>query len=110
MYSVTAQKLRSAGRSPRRARLHRGYLLSAPAIGSSIAIFREDTGKRMVTTKVTRVLASDRVLFVQTENSLYRITIHGRVVFHERRQRFIPIATSEVALSMDDEPKTNAQG
>ena len=107
MYSVTTQKLRSGGRAPKRRRLHHGYLLSTPVVGSSLVMFREDTGTRMVTTEVVRILTSDRTLFVETENSLYRIAVHSRVVFQDRRQRFIPIATGELSLSIEEEPLTS---
>ncbi|MEM9456679.1 MAG: hypothetical protein AAGF11_21055 [Myxococcota bacterium] len=42
-----------------------------------MVIFRDPNGRRMVTTAVRRVLTpgEDNVLYVETENSVYRIAI-----------------------------------
>lgn len=42
-----------------------------------MVIFRDPNGRRMVTTAVRRVLTTgeDNVLYVETENSVYRISI-----------------------------------
>lgn len=42
-----------------------------------MVIFRDPNGRRMVTTAVRRVLTTgeDNVLYVETENSVYRIAI-----------------------------------
>ncbi len=59
-------------------RIYEGYLLSSPVVGRGMVIFRDPNGRRMVTTAVRRVLTpgEDNVLYVETENSVYRIAIH----------------------------------
>jgi hypothetical protein len=98
MFSVTTEKLRSQGRRPKRRRQHRGFLLAKPVVGNALVLFREDSGTRMVTSPITRVLGSSRVLFIETENSLYRVTVHSKVVYQDREQCFIPVPTQEVSL------------
>ncbi len=58
-------------------RIYEGYLLSAPVVGRGMVIFRDPNGRRMVTTAVRRVLTpgEDNILYVETENSVYRIAI-----------------------------------
>ena len=58
-------------------RIYEGYLLSSPVVGRGMVIFRDPNGRRMVTTAVRRVLTTgeDNVLYVETENSVYRIAI-----------------------------------
>lgn len=58
-------------------RIYEGYLLSHPSVGRGMVIFRDPNGRRMVTTAVRRVLApgEEKVLYVETENSVYRIAI-----------------------------------
>lgn len=58
-------------------RIYEGYLLSSPIVGRGMVIFRDPNGRRMVTTAVRRVLTTgeDNVLYVETENSVYRIAI-----------------------------------
>lgn len=77
-----------------------GFLLAAPVIGNALVLFREDAGSRMVTTPVLRVMGSDRVIFIETENSLYRLEVHGQVVYRDQAQRFVPLATREVRLHL----------
>ncbi|MBT8494844.1 MAG: hypothetical protein KJO07_17440 [Deltaproteobacteria bacterium] len=110
MFSVTSEKLRSQGRRPKRRREHRGFLLTKPVVGNSLVLFREDTGTRIVTSPIIRVLGSSRVLFIETENSLYRITVHSRVVYQGCEQRFIPVPTQEVSLYADQAGLTGAGG
>lgn len=100
MLSVTAEKLRSSGRMPKRRRKQAGYLVNAPEVGSAMILFREDTGRQLVTTPVVRLMAAERILYIETENSLYRITVHGRLEFENHEQRFVPIATRELSLSV----------
>lgn len=61
-------------------RIYEGFLLSEPTVGRGMVIFRDPNGRRMVTTTVRRVLtapeaAESNVLYVETENSVYRISI-----------------------------------
>ena len=51
--------------------------LSEPVVGRGMVIFRDPNGRRMVTTAVRRVLTTSEtnVLYVETENSVYRISI-----------------------------------
>lgn len=49
--------------------------LMKPGLGLSVALYRRDTGRRVFTTPVERILldeSGDR--FVQTKNSLYRFS------------------------------------
>ena len=81
MLSVVATKIRS-GRdgSPLTStvgRIYEGYLLAEPAVGRGMVIFRDPNGRRMVTTAVRRVLSTSEadILYVETENSVYRLWI-----------------------------------
>jgi len=58
-------------------RIYEGFLLAEPVVGRGMVIFRDPNGRRMVTTAVRRILTagSDRELYVETENSVYRISI-----------------------------------
>ena len=59
MVSVTARKIRDHGNeraSVGVGRIYTGYLISYPAIGRGMVIFRDPNGHRMVTTPVRRVL------------------------------------------------------
>ena len=58
-------------------RIYEGYLLSAPVVGRGMVLFRDPNGRRMVTTAVCRILTTsdDAVLYVETENSVYRLRI-----------------------------------
>ena len=82
MVSVTARKIRELG-SERPAgasgRIYTGYLISYPYIGRGMVIFRDPHGHRMITTPVRRVLGepTGQTLYVETENSVYRLTFHG---------------------------------
>jgi len=79
--SVVATKIRTSrglrSLSSTIGRVYEGYLLSAPIVGRGMVIFRDPNGRRMVTTAVRRVLTpgEDNVLYVETENSVYRISI-----------------------------------
>src|SRR5262250_961803 len=82
MVSVTARKVRdhSGERSSVGVgRLYTGYLISYPIVGRGMVIFRDPHGHRMITTPVKRVLSEPGVdtLYVETENSVYRLTFHG---------------------------------
>jgi hypothetical protein len=46
-----------------------------------MVIFRDPNGHRMVTTPVRRVLTDpdSETIYVETENSVYRLTIHSAV-------------------------------
>jgi hypothetical protein len=79
--SVVATKIRTChgmgGPSSTVGRIYEGYLLSSPVVGRGMVIFRDPNGRRMVTTAVRRVLTTgeDNILYVETENSVYRIAI-----------------------------------
>src|SRR5512134_1103043 len=84
MVSVTARKIRE--HVPSRAmataagtRVYTGFLISYPVVGRGMVIFRDPHGHRMITTPVKRVLGEPdgRTLYVETENSVYRLTFHG---------------------------------
>lgn len=79
--SVVATKIRTSrdggGLTSTVGRIYEGYLLSEPVVGRGMVIFRDPNGRRMVTTAVRRVLTTSEtnVLYVETENSVYRISI-----------------------------------
>ena len=82
MVSVTARKVRdhSGERSSVGVgRLYTGYLISYPIVGRGMVIFRDPHGHRMITTPVKRVLGepTGQTLYIETENSVYRLTFHG---------------------------------
>jgi hypothetical protein len=83
MVSVTARKIRehSRDRGIDRAmgRVYTGFLISYPVVGRGMVIFRDPHGHRMITTPVKRVLGepAGQTLYVETENSVYRLTFHG---------------------------------
>ncbi len=87
MVNVTARKIREHGRDAREkssanvSRVYHGLLVSYPTVGRGMVIFRDPNGHRMVTTPVKRVLSdpdSDSV-YVETENSVYRLTFHAAI-------------------------------
>jgi hypothetical protein len=93
MVSVTARKIRELGleRPPpshgsNGGRLYTGYLISYPFIGRGMVIFRDPHGHRMITTPVKRVLGEPggKMIYVETENSVYRLEIHGEPLFPMR--------------------------
>ncbi len=82
MVSVTARKIRD--HSVERTtggigRVYTGYLISYPLVGRGMVIFRDPHGHRMITTPVKRVLGEPggNMIYVETENSVYRLEIHG---------------------------------
>ncbi len=83
MLSVVATKIRTAREgllNPSTVgRIYEGYLLSTPVVGRGMVLFRDPNGRRMVTTSVRRVLTTsdDSVLYVETENSVYRLSIRS---------------------------------
>ena len=54
-------------------------LISYPLVGRGMVIFRDPHGHRMITTPVKRVLGEPggKMIYVETENSVYRLEIHG---------------------------------
>ena len=62
------------------------YLISYPYIGRGMVIFRDPHGHRMITTPVKRVLGEPggKMIYVETENSVYRLEIHGEPLFPMR--------------------------
>jgi len=82
MVSVTARKIREHGRdrgtSNGAGRVYTGYLISYPVVGRGMVIFRDPNGHRMVTTPVKRILGEPEggSLYVETENSVYRLEFH----------------------------------
>ena len=86
MVSVTARKIREHSNeraSMPSGRVYTGYLISYPYIGRGMVIFRDPHGHRMITTPVRRVLGEPggKMIFVETENSVYRLDIHGEPLF-----------------------------
>jgi hypothetical protein len=86
MVSVTARKVRDCAThrsSVGVGRLYTGYLISYPIIGRGMVIFRDPHGHRMITTPVKRVLGEPdgQMIYVETENSVYRLEIHGEPLF-----------------------------
>ena len=86
MVSVTARKVRDQSRertSVGVGRRYTGYLISFPIIGRGMVIFRDPHGHRMITTPVKRVLGEPdgQMIYVETENSVYRLEIHGEPIF-----------------------------
>jgi hypothetical protein len=82
MVSVTARKIREHGRersSVGVGRVYTGFLISYPVVGRGMVIFRDPHGHRMITTPVKRVLGepTGQTLYIETENSVYRLTFHG---------------------------------
>ena len=81
MVSVTARKIRehTRDRSAAATRVYTGFLISYPVVGRGMVIFRDPHGHRMITTPVKRVLGEPdgQTLYVETENSVYRLTFHG---------------------------------
>jgi hypothetical protein len=80
--SVTARKIREHGRDRLNlglGRIYTGFLISYPVVGRGMVIFRDPHGHRMITTPVRRVLGEPQgqTLYVETENSVYRLTFHG---------------------------------
>jgi hypothetical protein len=75
--AVVAQKIRGSRQGPSSTvgRVYEGFLLSEPVVGRGMVLFRDPNGRRMVTTSVRRILggSDDGVLYVETENSVYRI-------------------------------------
>jgi hypothetical protein len=97
MVSVTARKIRehagvnvSGGNGTR---VYTGFLISYPVVGRGMVIFRDPHGHRMITTPVKRVLGEpgETTLYVETENSVYRLTFHG--------EPLVPMATSAAESS-----------
>ena len=89
MVSVTARKIRDHGRERASlgiGRTYAGYLISYPSVGRGMVIFRDPNGHRMVTTPVRRVLGEPggKMIYVETENSVYRLEIHGEPLFPMR--------------------------
>ena len=82
MTSVTARKIRDHGRERSAVgvgRVYNGYLVSFPVVGRGMVIFRDPNGHRMITTPVRRILTDPdgETVYVETENSVYRLTIHS---------------------------------
>lgn len=103
MVSVTARKIRDQA-SDRNSigvgRIYTGYLISYPIVGRGMVIFRDPHGHRMITTPVKRVLGDPdgQMIYVETENSVYRLEIHGEPLFPMRRPESAP-ASSEAEAS-----------
>src|SRR5690349_6111555 len=86
MVTVTARKVRdhSGERSTVSVgRLYTGYLISYPIVGRGMVIFRDPHGHRMITTPVKRILGEPdgQRIYVETENSVYRLELHGEPLF-----------------------------
>jgi hypothetical protein len=93
MVNVTARKIRDHGRERPAVgvgRVYNGFLVSYPVVGRGMVIFRDPNGHRMITTPVRRILGEQDggALYVETENSVYRLT------FHETAQPTPAVATN----------------
>ena len=83
VFSVVATKIRTSRGDNHLTttvgRIYEGYLISEPVVGRGMVIFRDPNGRRMVTTAVRRVLTTGdtSVLYVETENSVYRLRIRA---------------------------------
>ncbi|MGB1699206.1 MAG: hypothetical protein ACPHRO_04575 [Nannocystaceae bacterium] len=81
MLAVVAQKIRGSRQGPSSTvgRVYEGFLLSEPVVGRGMVLFRDPNGRRMVTTSVRRILggSDDGVLYVETENSVYRLMMNA---------------------------------
>lgn len=80
--AVLATKIRTSGDGSLNAtvgKAYNGFLISEPVVGRGMVLFRDPNGRRMVTTPVRRVLttAERELLYVETENSVYRISVIG---------------------------------
>ena len=89
MTNVTARKIRDHGRERPAVgvgRVYNGFLVSYPVVGRGMVIFRDPHGHRMITTPVKRVLGEPggKMIYVETENSVYRLEIHGEPLFPMR--------------------------
>ena len=85
MVNVTARKIRDHSTDNTAVglgRVYTGYLVSYPLVGRGMVIFRDPHGHRMVTTPVKRVLGETdgNQIFVETENSVYKLEIRGAPV------------------------------
>ena len=81
MVNVTARKIRDHGRERPAVgvgRVYNGFLVSYPVVGRGMVIFRDPNGHRMITTPVRRILGEpdNETVYVETENSVYRLTFH----------------------------------
>ena len=76
-------ELASYTRTGSPARIYTGYLISYPYVGRGMVIFRDPHGHRMITTPVKRVLGEPggKMIYVETENSVYKLEIHGEPLF-----------------------------
>ncbi len=86
MVNVSARKIRdhaSVCGNQGMGRIYTGYLISYPLVGRGMILFRDPHGHRMITTPVRRVLGdpAGKMIYVETENSVYRLEIHGASLF-----------------------------
>lgn len=89
VYAVVATKIRTS-RSEAEAgsaagRIYEGYMLTEPAIGRAMVLFRDLHGRRMITSPVRRVLRTDerQVFYIETENSVYRLRMEECLRGHQ---------------------------
>jgi hypothetical protein len=82
MVAVTARKIRDHSHERPGVgvgRTYTGFLISYPVVGRGMVIFRDPHGHRMITTAVKRILGEPEggSIYVETENSVYRLTFHA---------------------------------
>ena len=89
VYAVVATKIRTS-RSEAEAgspagRVYEGYMLTEPAIGRAMVLFRDLHGRRMITSPVRRVLRTEerQVFYIETENSVYRLRMEECLRGHQ---------------------------
>ena len=100
VYSVVATRIRpakSGNGSQDQGHSYDGYMLSEPAVGRSIVLFRDVNGRRMITSPVRRVLQTPEtgVYYIETENSVYRL----QLVEYVARPSSAPLPAANVAFS-----------
>lgn len=105
MVNVTARKIRDHGRERPAVgvgRIYNGFLVSYPVVGRGMVIFRDPNGHRMITTPVRRILGEpdNESVYVETENSVYRLT------FHKDPVKAVPTQDTDKVLV--SEPSQNA--
>ena len=110
---VKALKMRSLARGNRVAagRVYEGILASQPRVGERMVIFRRG-GDQMMTSPVRRILvdSSGASAYVETQNSVYRLSLGERASEAEKLQpRRVRIADdgSELTFVGDEDEASN---
>ena len=77
LINVSAQLVsqRRVARRKRNKRVVSGFIVDYPEVGCALVIFEVGRDNRVTTSKVTRVLQSANVLWVETRNSVYKLVV-----------------------------------